>query len=229
MYRIAYCNQDGDDQFLDTLEQTLDGIGRACLVSHIPGLHGLLSALTRQAYDLIFLDMGDGVKTAEQLRRDFPCLPVVLLSGGSVPAEDVPFLYKPVSRERLRELLLPVLHPSLPLRPSGAVRTVPPVRIVYIEVFDHLLRIHTSDRMLLSAAGPLDRMQRELPEGEFLRCHKSYLVNLAYVEGIRRYQILLAGGQCVPTSKKNYNQIRQTVLRRFLDPAGGAQEGGSSG
>ena len=44
-------------------------------------------------------------------------------------------------------------------------------------------------------------------------------MNLANVEGIRRYQIQLTGGLCVPTSKKNYSQVRRSVLEYFANRA----------
>lgn len=241
MYRIAYCGGGpmGDEQFLDSLERVLGEIGRTCLIFHFPERSGLLAALEQKpsAFALVFLDVlkgGEetGAAFVKQLRQFAPRLPVVLISGTFEPADytiqSLHYLLRPVSGERLKEILLYVLQPPRPLllRQSGSMQVVPLQQILYIEVFSHQLQLHTLAGQVLSVSGTLTQIQQEAPDGQFLRCHKSYLVNLANVEGIRRYQIQLAGGLCVPTSKKNYNQVRQAV---FEYVANRAQSGSSPG
>ena len=120
-----------------------------------------------------------------------------------------------------------MLQPPRPLllRQSGSMQVVPLHQILYIEVFSHQLEIHTLAGQVLSVPGALTQIQQRVPAGQFLRCHKSYLVNLDSVEGIRRYQLQLSGGRCIPTSKKNYNEVRRSVFEYF---ASRAQSGESS-
>ena len=222
----------GDEQFLDSLERVLEEISRTCLISHFPNRSSLLDALEQKpsACALVFLDVPRGEEETgaafvKQLRQFAPRLPVVLISGTFEPADytiqSLHHLLRPVSGERLKEILLYVLQPPRPLllRQAGSMQVVPLQQILYIEVFSHQLQVHTLAGQVLSASGTLTQIQQEAPDGQFLRCHKSYLVNLANVEGIRRYQIQLAGGLCVPTSKKNYNQVRRSVLEYFANRA----------
>lgn len=228
MYRIAYCGSGpaGDRQFLDSLEKVLEEVNHTCLISHFPHDNSLLAALERDpsAWGLVFLDIprggeGDGAALVKRLRLFAPRLPVVLISGTFQPEDytiqSLHHLLRPVSVERLKEVLLYVLQPPRPLllRQAGSMQVVPLNQILYIEVFSHQLKIHTLTGPVLSVSGTLTQIQRQMPAGQFLRCHKSYLVNLENVEGVRRYQILLAGGLCVPTSKKNYNEVRQAVFQ----------------
>lgn len=234
LYRIAYCDGSpmGDGQLLDSLEKILEEIGRTCLISHFSDRGSLLAALERDpsACSLVFLDMPRGEEEAgalfvKRLRRSAPRLPVVLICGALEPPDysiqSLHYLPRPVSGERLREILLYVLRPPRPLllRQSGSMQVVPLHQILYIEVFSHQLQVHTRDGQVLSVPGALTQIQQRVPEGQFLRCHKSYLVNLDSVEGIRRYQLQLSGGQCVPTSKKNYNEVRRSVFEYFASRA----------
>ena len=234
MYRIAYCGGGpmGDEQFLDSLERVLGEISRTCLISHFPSHSSLLAALEQKpsACALVFLDVPRGEEETgaafvKRLRQFAPRLPVVLISGTFEPADytiqSLHHLPRPVSGERLKEILLYVLQPPRPLllRQAGSMQVVPLQQILYIEVFSHQLQVHTLAGQVLSASGTLTQIQQEAPDGQFLRCHKSYLVNLANVEGIRRYQIQLTGGLCVPTSKKNYSQVRRSVLEYFANRA----------
>ena len=50
-------------------------------------------------------------------------------------------------------------------------------------------------------------MEALLPHDEFLLCHRFYIVKLACVRRIRRYEFLLEGGTAVPVSKARYNEV----------------------
>lgn len=240
LYRIAYCDGSpmGDGQFLDCLEKVLEKLSRTCLISHFSDCGSLLAPLEQNpsACDLVFLDVPKGEEETgaafvRRLRRFAPRLPVVLICSTFEPADyaiqSLHYLLRPVSGEQLREILLYVLQPPRPLllRQSGSMQVVPLHQILYIEVFSHQLEIHTLAGQVLSVPGALTQIQQRVPAGQFLRCHKSYLVNLDSVEGIRRYQLQLSGGRCIPTSKKNYNEVRRSVFEYF---ASRAQSGESS-
>ena len=61
-------------------------------------------------------------------------------------------------------------------------------------------------------AAHLSTLAQRLPALQFLRCHKSYLVNLSHAVGLRRYCFRLTDGSSVPVSKKNYTQVQQSFL-----------------
>jgi len=226
LYRIACCGGDpmGSGSFALTLERALEELNCTCLISHFPSHTGLLAVLTQtpHACDLIFLDAlpGEaGVELARQLHGQAPYISVVLLMDGPARTDcaDGRCLVKPVPHGQLRDLLLSIfpLSPALLLRNARRVQKVPLGQILYIEVFGHQLKIHTLSQQILSASGTLSQIQRDAAGGHFPRCHNSYLVNLAHVEGIRRYQVLLSGGVRVPASKKNYNLVRKSVYEFF--------------
>lgn len=233
MFHIACCDDDPVwmQRFAQDTGQILNSIGVPFILTTFHSGAGLLSALSESpppAVDLLFLDIilgeENGLDVARQLRTRAPDLPIILVSTSSEFAVEgynvhpLHYLVKPIPRERLQEALLYALQKAVPAAPlvvrgPDATQVVPLHQILYIEVFDHQLKIHTLQGHILTAAGSLSQLQQELPAGQFFRCHKSYLVNLAQIEGIRRYQILLPGRRTIPVSKQNYPQVYQAAVR----------------
>ena len=50
-----------------------------------------------------------------------------------------------------------------------------------------------------------------LTEG-FYRCHRSFVVHLAYVSGIQKYRFLLRGGGEVPIAMRHYQEAQERWL-----------------
>lgn len=46
----------------------------------------------------------------------------------------------------------------------------------------------------------------------FCRCHKEYIVNLAYVQKIEEYSFILSNGQKIPIAKTMYKNVQKELL-----------------
>lgn len=89
--------------------------------------------------------------------------------------------------------------------------------IVYIEGMSEYLRIHMSDRakpivVLLS----MKKMEERLGEHDFLRVHKSYVVNLHHVAEINRSRIVLDNGDDLPVGDSYRERLNKYVSMKFL-------------
>ncbi len=104
------------------------------------------------------------------------------------------------------------------LRRHGETQTLFVGDILFAEIFDHELQIHAIDGQTYCGRGHLCSLQKQLPSHMFLRCHKSYLVNLCYVIGLCRYRITLVTGVSIPVSKQNYLAIQRTLSTFALGP-----------
>ena len=60
--------------------------------------------------------------------------------------------------------------------------------------------------------GRLDNINEMLQDFNFCRVHKSYLVNLKYVEKIERYMLKLSTGDKVSISQPKYNNVREQFI-----------------
>ena len=99
----------------------------------------------------------------------------------------------------------------LRLRDKEQTIDLPLVQITYLEVLDHYVSIHTdSKNYTLNAT--LSGMGSEMEEHGFLRIHKSYLVNMAYIRKFRSRECLLLDGTLLAVSEKNYSQQKQKYL-----------------
>ena len=165
----------------------------------------------------------NGLDVAAALRRTLPDLSIVLVSCSPDFALDgykvhpLDYLVKPIRPEELEVALLLALNRrqkpvSLAIRSGDMLQVVSVDSILYAEVFDTALHIHTVGGGVVSSSGHLSTLAQRLPALQFLRCHKSYLVNLSHAVGLRRYCFRLTDGSSVPVSKKNYTQVQQSFL-----------------
>lgn len=97
------------------------------------------------------------------------------------------------------------------LRCHGETQQLPADKILFAEIFDHELHIHTVDGQTFCGRSSLSALKKQLTGRAFLRCHRSYLVNLHYVTSLCRYQITLENGSTIPVSKQNYLAIQQAL------------------
>ncbi len=87
-------------------------------------------------------------------------------------------------------------------------------KILYLESNKRQLYLYTEEESFCFY-GSLDQAQEQLGEG-FLRCHRSYLVNISRVQRYSREQISLKGGAAVPISR---SYARECMRRLMLEMA----------
>lgn len=82
---------------------------------------------------------------------------------------------------------------------------------LYLEVFNHTLVIHLKGGREERANVSLSKAAELLPEGRFVQCHRSYLVNLDEARALVRYELTLSDGSKVPVSKQRYQGVRAAL------------------
>jgi DNA-binding LytR/AlgR family response regulator len=160
--------------------------------------------LTRDLhYDVVFLDVempgATGLQAAPLVheQRDPPAIVFVTAHAeyavDAFAVEAFDYLLKPVDPDRLARVLERLRERTLEnAAPAGKVAVVAGGgtelldhdQIHYVQADGDYSRVHTYDRSYLSTAS-LGEMEERLG-GRFARIHRSYLVNLAKVAGVRR-------------------------------------------
>jgi DNA-binding LytR/AlgR family response regulator len=167
-------------------------------------------------YDVIFLDIQmkimDGMETAKYIRKLDKEVIIVFVTNMAQYAikgyavDALNFLLKPVpyfafSQELKRciaKLRTKEKHFLMVSTENGLFRFSSD-EILYIEVLNHRLYIHTKTEEL-KTYGTIKEMETKLPKTEFYRCNNCYLVNLAYVSGVKDGMAIVEGKE-LPISR----------------------------
>ncbi len=93
------------------------------------------------------------------------------------------------------------------------VRELRPAQIVYIESNLHKLIFHLpGEKAVYTINERLDTVEEMMKTYRFTRIHKSFLVNLEYVETIGRYWVQLSDGGMLNIAKPRYPQVRDDYM-----------------
>lgn len=129
-------------------------------------------------------------------------------------------LLKPVRPDQLQAALARAVanlkageRDCLALSVGASVLRVPVQKIVYVESMRRKVAVHTVDGEL-EAYAKLSDLAEQLP-GCFVRTHKSYLVNMGFIDRIDRKVAELSTGTCVPVSRQRSAATRE-AFRAYL-------------
>lgn len=180
-----------------------------------------------EKFDILFLDvmMADlnGMDLAASLRRLGNDAAIVFVStnremallGYEVSA--MRYLAKPLQREKLREALLyccrtRLVQKEILLPTPDGQRRIPVSDLIYIEPWGRGARLVLVDGEC-TASTKISELERLLPKDRFMFCHRTLLVNLAFVQSIRYCELTLKNGQTLPVSKYRQAQVKESLLR----------------
>lgn len=176
---------------------------------------------------LLFLDIYmpglSGVETARRIRSSGSDLSIIFattsqdhgLDSFEVQASD--YLVKPFREEDVTACLdWFFAHMPEPLRllsvySEGEWQQLPLMSIYYIDVYGHQSRIHTPRGVVVARRG-LDDLESAIDSRDFLRCHRSFLVNLNHVEGVEGNDFRKKDRTLVPISSANAARIRSQFI-----------------
>ena len=137
--------------------------------------------------------------------------------------EHVSFLVKPLKQEELDDALDRALRnidqgkrEVLAVQARGVVRLVPSARIEYIESRLRKVYVHAGGKVLEMYA-TLSDVEEQLPS-YFVRCHKSYLVNMKRVVEIHADSLLMRSGESVPVSQARRKEVKERFARALALP-----------
>ncbi|MFR6189309.1 MAG: LytR/AlgR family response regulator transcription factor, partial [Butyricicoccus sp.] len=102
---------------------------------------------------------------------------------------------------------------SLILRCKTGITRVELDKLEYCEVIRRSLLLHKTDGTVLEAAGSMDSLCESLAEHRnFLRIHRSYLVNLEHIQTITPKTLVMSSRAELPIPRGRYNDIKDAYL-----------------
>jgi len=231
MYCFAIC--DDDPVFLNNLtallEETLREDSIPFSLDTYVDTTPLFQAVEQEGkqYHVLLLDIlmekETGIALARRLRNAGARSSIIFITSTpefaleSFDVNPIHYLLKPVSVGSLRVALRrcmevqkrdAVFTLTCPDKSSRLIRLND---ILYAEIFLTELKIHLKDGESVAGVGKLSEMLAQLPESWFYRCHRSFVVNLEEVVGIRRFDFILENGRHVPIAQRKYGEAMRIL------------------
>ena len=86
--------------------------------------------------------------------------------------------------------------------------------ITYIEVIIRDIIIHTVYDKSYSMKNSMDNIENSLKKYNFFRCHRSYLINIDYIETIQKNEVIIKGKK-IPVSKYRINDLKEKLAKNL--------------
>ena len=190
---------------------------------------GMLDAAQRERFSLYLLDVMmpgiDGMDAAREIRTFDDAADIVFLTSSpgfayeSYGVRALEYLLKPVSAK----LLFPLLdrlyqreqnpQDGLTVRSEGVLVRLPFSQLSYVEVMGKHLFFHMTDDSVHEVVGALKEYEGALlARPEFMRTHRSYIVNMLQAEKLSPAGVVTFSGRSVPVSRLLYNQLQKDYL-----------------
>lgn len=191
-----------------------------------------------KCYDIVFLDIQmdgmNGIDTARILRQKTEHTVLVFITGVKeyvFDAFDVAafhYLIKPIDEQKFADVFKRAVlevgkkkqqaNGQLFVKTRYRNITLEQNDVLYIESRGKKVEIHTKTEVIDAYAG-IGELEKQLKQN-FYRCHRGYLVNLAFITEYSNDSITLNNSESIILAKEKYGEFVK-VYMRYLKNGGG--------
>lgn len=233
MIKIAFC--DDDMEVLHQMNELLDryrverneDITYAAFQSPFELLTEIEKGIRP---DILFLDVvmpgQNGMDVAKEIRQYDTNMKIIFLTSSpefAVESYSVgAYFYqlKPIWEESFFRLMDSVLAEcekkkknSLILRSKDGITRIDLRQLAYCEVLGRKLLFHLENGAVLESAGSLDDLAGQLMQySNFFRPHRSFLVNMEYIQNISSRSIKMVNDAEIPIPHGKCSEIKNTYM-----------------
>lgn len=235
--RIAYCEDERVQAELvcAMIEQWADRRQKSVEIVLFESAEEFLFKNDDFPYDVIFLDIAmrqiNGVELARTIRKKDKKLPIAFLTADKAFAIEgyevhaVRYLIKPIITEKLESFLDELLAEQenkiedticITIGEKGNTKRIVENSICYVEVLGHYTQLHLVDAPTIRIKESLAAVVNYLHRKElFVKCHRSYVVNLLYVERISHTECTLLDKTVLPVSRSSYHELNERFIQYY--------------
>ncbi len=190
--------------------------------------------IENSSIDLLFLDISMPIENGFDLLEYFPVrnFQVIFVTAHeefaiqALRVGALDYILKPLLKAELRsaiEKVIAFVKPEknivstnkLTLNYEGGKSIVDYEEILYLKGFDNLTTIYLTKNRKVTISKTLKHFEEELQTG-FFRIHKSFIVNLKFIEKIlskETYFLELIEGTQLPISRRNYKNLNEVWIK----------------
>ena len=231
MLKIAVC--DDSRELLEKVEKDLheyESVRNTPVTVHTyTNAVDLLDGLKKTDYDILILDIimpgFTGMQAAHEIRKFNEEIKIIFLTSSkefaieSYSVGAYYYLLKPVLKEKLFSVLDKVVSEITSKQESCVIYThmgivnIPFAKIECLEVYNKHLVFHLSDGSTKETRGALTDYENVfLEKKEFLKIHRSYILNMDYIHSIEAGEIATYSGKRFPVSRLLAKDIKEHYM-----------------
>ncbi|MHC1723294.1 MAG: LytR/AlgR family response regulator transcription factor [Aminipila sp.] len=191
---------------------------------------------SNNSFDIVFLDIKmkkmNGLKTAELLRKKIKHFILVFVTSyqeyvyQAFDVEAFNYILKPINNNKLAKTLERAIAKNANQRDNFIIinknREIIKINladVIYFEIQGRVINVHYNN-IIVQYYERLNTLEQKLYGQHFFRCHKSYLINLQYVEKFNKTEISMDNGDTVLLSKRRYDEFSKKFLS-YMKKEGG--------
>lgn len=237
--RIAICGDDEQElsYLLELITKYQLNCGKHVDCCSFQNSTDFLCGLKGGEYDLVLMDASmpgsGGVQAARELRELDRNVEIIFISSSSESAVEsysvgaYYYLLKPVDADSLFPLLDSVGSrlferegQGFVLKSRKGVARVSFTQLEFVEVINKTVSFHLLDGAVYEVTAALaDFEEKLLGRPEFLKTHRSYLVNLNYIRSVGINCVVTKNGHDIPVSRHRRNEVQDAYMH-FLYQSG---------
>lgn len=182
-------------------------------------------------FNLLFLDIEipgemNGINVAKQIYAKDPYLSIVFVTNYSAFAcagyevNALRYLMKPIKSDRVNECLDIVWgkvrvmsERDILVYEGNTIISIPLEDFMYAESKGHYLRVVTSQKREYMSRCKLSDFLTEVNSEIIVKCHRSFAVNIMYVNKIKKTEITMTDREIVPLGKSYENQFYSSFMQ----------------
>lgn len=243
MFSVAVC--DDEERVCEQIKELIVSYGKkqglSLHVDKYDSGESLCLAFEGQ-YDIVILDIEmkkmNGLELAGRLRQMSGEVVIIFSTShrqyalDSYEVEASGYMIKPVTDKKLEKELNKAFmrvrehKTDFTIRFNGEVRMISLSQLLYVEVYRHKLIYHLPDGTELRGSGSLRDVKKEDKKNCLVQTHKSFLVNMMWIEGYRQKDNLVfvkGKSEGIPISRYRFTEfvdIYMEYCRRKLTGRG---------
>mgnify|MGYP000191321413 CR=1 FL=1 len=189
----------------------------------------LLENMHHYIYDILLLDIlmpgVNGMEAAREIRQFNNEVKIIFLTSSpefaveSYSVNAYYYIIKPCTEDKLFPILDKIffeaqeVDEALHIKSSSGIMRIPFNKLEFLEVMNKKLFFHLIDGSVKMIYGSLSDFESQLVyRKEFIKVHRSYIVNMKYIQELSSKELTMYTKQRVPTSRLLSEKIKQAYM-----------------